>query len=72
MLTWTAEGKSRTSIGDILSISDETVKTHMRRIFVKLGVNSIQLAVVKALALGLISPCIPQHFRAREELLSPN
>lgn len=72
VLTWTAEGKSRSCIGEILAISDETVHTYMKRIFVKLGVNSIQLAVVKALALGLIQPAVPQRFCVHEELVSPN
>ena len=72
VLTWTAEGKSRTAIGDILNISDQTVKTYMNRIFVKLEVNSIQLAVVKAIALGLISPAVTHLRPARASLrLSP-
>lgn len=62
VLTWTAEGKSRTAIGDILQISDDTVKTYMNRIYQKLQVNSIQLAVVKAVMLGLIHPAIPQKY----------
>ncbi len=71
VLTWTAEGKSKSAIAEILAISDETVKTYINRIFYKLGVNSIQLAVVKALALGLISPAVPQKFYVHEELVSP-
>ncbi|HEU5048483.1 MAG TPA: LuxR family transcriptional regulator [Rickettsiales bacterium] len=62
VLTWTAEGKSRTAIGDILQISDDTVKTYMNRIYQKLGVNSIQLAVIKAVMLGLIHPNIPHKY----------
>jgi DNA-binding CsgD family transcriptional regulator len=72
VLTWTAEGKSRTAIGEILHISDQTVKTYMKRIFAKLEVNSIQLAVVKAIALGLISPAFTHVRPARASLrLSP-
>lgn len=56
VLTWIAAGKSKAVIGDILNISDETVKTYVERIFSKLQVNSIQIAVVKAISLGLITP----------------
>lgn len=72
VLTWTAEGKSRTAIGEILHISDQTVKTYMNRIFAKLEVNSIQLAVVKAIAFGLIAPAFTHVRPARASLrLSP-
>jgi DNA-binding CsgD family transcriptional regulator len=72
VLTWTAEGKSRTAIGEILHISDQTVKTYMNRIFAKLEVNSIQLAVVKAIALGLIAPAFTHVRPSRASLrMSP-
>lgn len=64
VLTWAAEGKSKTAIGDILHISDDTVKTYVNRIYSKLGVNSIQLAVVKAVMLGLIHPNVPHRYIA--------
>ncbi len=67
VLTWAAEGKSKGCIATILSLSEDTVKTYMQRIFVKLGVNSMQLAVVKAIALGLIHPNIPHAFQPRSE-----
>ena len=60
VLTWTAEGKSRTAIGEILNISDDTVKTYITRVYAKLGVNSIPLAILKAVMLGLIYPNIHQ------------
>ncbi len=62
VLTWAAEGKSKTSIGEILNISDDTVKTYINRIYLKLGVNSIQLAVIKAVMLGLIHPNVPHKY----------
>lgn len=62
VLTWAAEGKSKTTIGEILHISDDTVKTYINRIYAKLGVNTIQLAVLKAVMLGLIHPNIPHKY----------
>lgn len=56
VLTWIAAGKSKTVVADILQISDDSVKTYVNRIFAKLQVNSIQLAVVKAISMGLITP----------------
>ncbi len=56
VLTWIAAGKSKSVVADILNISDDSVKTYVSRIFTKLQVNSIQLAVVKAIAMGLITP----------------
>lgn len=56
VLTWIAAGKSKSVVADILNISDDSVKTYVNRIFSKLEVNSVQLAVVKAIAMGLITP----------------
>jgi len=49
-----AEGLSRQEIASQLVLSLNTVKTHARNIFSKLGVNSQMQAVRKARALGLL------------------
>lgn len=49
-----AEGLSNREIGKALSISDETVKTHLRRIYEKLGVSDRAQAVAIALRQNLI------------------
>jgi DNA-binding CsgD family transcriptional regulator len=53
ILKWTAEGKSRWAVGQILNISEHTVKYHLNKISVKLDVASAQQAAVRAKALGL-------------------
>ena len=40
ILFWIAEGKSNPEIATLLAISPETVKTHLKRIFRKLGVDN--------------------------------
>lgn len=54
VLRWAAAGKSTGVIADILEVSANTVDTHLRRAFAKLGVNDRVTAVLRALALGLI------------------
>ena len=49
-----AEGLSRQEIAVKLVLSKNTVKTHARNIYSKLGVNSQMQAVAKARALGLL------------------
>ncbi len=71
VLTWIAAGKSKSVVADILEISDDSVKTYVNRVFCKLQVNSIQLAVVKAISMGLITPDLcHKHFPLLET--SPN
>lgn len=53
ILRWTAEGKSRWAVGQILNISEHTVKYHLTKIAIKLNVGSSQQAAVRAKALGL-------------------
>jgi LuxR family transcriptional activator of conjugal transfer of Ti plasmids len=55
-LRWTAHGKSSWDIGKILSISENTVKFHIKNAMNKLGTSSRTVAVVKAIKLGLIDP----------------
>lgn len=49
-----ARGKSNKELARKLDISPNSVDTYMRRVFLKLGVNSRPQAVVMALTLGLI------------------
>ncbi|MEZ5692018.1 MAG: LuxR family transcriptional regulator [Rickettsiales bacterium] len=67
VMNWAASGKSRGVIADILNISDETVKTYIERIFIKLQVSSIQMAVVKAISLGLITPDLCHNHKILSE-----
>lgn len=54
VLTWTARGKSVSSIAVILGLSPDTVKTYSKRIYAKLEVSDRVGAVVKALRMGLV------------------
>ena len=49
-----AQGKSNKEIGSALFISEGTVKSHLKRIFGKLGVTSRTEAIAKATRSGLI------------------
>jgi DNA-binding NarL/FixJ family response regulator len=49
VLLWVAQGKSNGEISTILSSAENTVKKHMQRIFTKLGVESRNAAMLKAL-----------------------
>ncbi len=55
-LSWTALGKSSWEIGQILSISENTVIFHIKNAMKKLGTNSRTFAAIKAAQLGLIEP----------------
>lgn len=54
VLAWVARGKSNTDIGTILGISAHTVDTHLRRVYLKLGVCDRITATVRGLGIGLI------------------
>jgi DNA-binding NarL/FixJ family response regulator len=54
VLTLLARGKSNRQIGAILSIGENTVKSHLRRIFAKLNVLSRTEAVAAATWRGLV------------------
>ncbi len=56
ILYWCYKGKSNWTIGEILGISENTVKFHLGNTFTKLCVNSKVTAVLKAINLGLITP----------------
>lgn len=55
-LLWTARGKTMWEISEILSISQETVKTHLKAACAKMNVFSKVHAVVKAVNDGHIVP----------------
>ncbi|MFC3052098.1 response regulator [Kordiimonas pumila] len=54
VLKMIAHGASNKEISNTLSISENTVKTHLKQIFMILGVNKRTACVRKAQALGLI------------------
>jgi two-component system NarL family response regulator len=55
VLIHVAAGQSNKQIGKLLGISAQTVRNHMSRIFVKLGVSNRTEAVMSAVRLGLLS-----------------
>jgi DNA-binding NarL/FixJ family response regulator len=54
VLALVAQGLTNAEIGQQLSIAEATVKTHLIRLFGKLGVNDRTAAVTSAIALGVI------------------
>ncbi|MER6008774.1 response regulator transcription factor [Nonomuraea angiospora] len=54
VLNGVADGLTNAEIGDRLVIAEATVKTHLLRLFAKLGVNDRTRAVVVALERGLL------------------
>jgi ATP/maltotriose-dependent transcriptional regulator MalT len=54
VLTLVAEGLSNQAVGDRLHLTEGTVKSHLARIYAKLGVDSRTAAVATATHLGLI------------------
>lgn len=54
VLEWAARGKTMAETASILSISDETVETHLRSAMRKLDAVNKTQAAVKAIQLGLI------------------
>jgi len=55
VLSWIVKGQGYTQIASEMSASEETIKFHVKNIFVKLKVNSRSQAAVLALRLGLVS-----------------
>lgn len=53
-LHWAARGKTNWEIGEILSISENTVRYHLKNAFLKLGTNTRSSAVNRALSVGII------------------
>lgn len=56
VLSWMAEGKTLQEIGDIMCLSEDTIRYYLKGLYRKLGANQRTLAVVKAIRLGLINP----------------
>ncbi len=54
VLTYVAKGYSIQEVANLLSLSANTIKTHVRRIYKKLSVTSRSEAVYEARALGLL------------------
>jgi DNA-binding CsgD family transcriptional regulator len=55
VLAWAARGKSALDTAEILTLSEETVTTHIRNAMKKLGANNKTHAVAKAIYRGLIN-----------------
>ncbi|MCM0607728.1 MAG: autoinducer binding domain-containing protein [Ideonella sp. WA131b] len=55
VLNWTKEGKSAWAVGQILGMSEATVQSHLRNVRRKMGVSSKHQAILRAIALGLIT-----------------
>ncbi len=56
VLTWYSLGKSQPEIAIILDVTPHVVKFHLKGIFKKLNVHNDRVAVLKATAMGLITP----------------
>ncbi|MFZ0160136.1 MAG: response regulator transcription factor [Kineosporiaceae bacterium] len=56
VLTEVAKGRSNGDIGRVLYIGEATVKTHLLRVFAKLGVDDRTRAVTVAMELGILPP----------------
>jgi DNA-binding CsgD family transcriptional regulator len=56
VLEWVARGKSNSAISGILGISANTVDTHLRRTYDKLGVSDRTTAAIRGIGCGIINP----------------
>ncbi len=56
VLTLVARGLRNREIATTLGVSQETIQTHMKRLFIKLEVNGRTAAATLAVARGLVPP----------------
>ena len=56
VMTWAAAGKSAWDTGEILRISEQTVRSHIAAVRAKLDVRSKAQAIVESIRLGEIDP----------------
>ncbi len=61
ILWWISSGKTNWEIGQVLHISEYTVKNHIQNIMRKLSVATRTQAVTKALTLGILEPDVSFH-----------
>ena len=61
MLRLVAAGNSNKEIGARLSITEQTVKAHMKRIIAKLGANDRTHAVTLAMDRGVLAAPFPRR-----------
>lgn len=54
VLCWLQKGKTNWEIGQILTLSDNTIKNHVQKIISKLGVNNRTQAVTKAIVMRVL------------------
>lgn len=65
VLAYVAKGYSVQEVADLLQLSVNTIKTHVRRIYKKLSVHSRSQALFEARALGLLDRPFPAALRNR-------
>jgi DNA-binding NarL/FixJ family response regulator len=65
VLAYVAKGYSVQEVADLLSLSANTIKTHVRRIYKKLSVTSRSEALHEARALGLLDRAAASTLRSR-------
>ena len=56
MVACAARGLTKAEIGALLNLSENTVKTHLRRVAEKLKTNNVAHTVARCIALGDITP----------------
>jgi len=56
LLALTANGLTNTEVGAIMYIAPSTVKTYLKRVYKKIGVNNRAQATLRAVQLGLVGP----------------